>query len=217
MCSSFRYCTNCTLYLGVYGFQGGSYSVMASQGLTRLQEGTPQQGIVPEGGNQYYSFVNPPGSSATISLTVLTGDPDLYIIGSWRLYAPLPGSAEYDWACVTSGDEMVVIPSSDPRYCAGCEYRIGVTSWKNSTFTIAASLDSNRVIALVHGRPQTGYASVGNIRYFSVQLATEADTLRLSLTCSTGQADMFVGILVMEGNGSHKLIDPKDPTTYRCE
>lgn len=42
---------------------------MASQGLTRLQEGFPQQGTVGGGdGNQYYEFFNPPGRAQPIQV-----------------------------------------------------------------------------------------------------------------------------------------------------
>ncbi|CAN0505111.1 unnamed protein product, partial [Discosporangium mesarthrocarpum] len=63
-----RYCTNCTIYLAVYGFIGGRYSILASQGLTRLQEGLPQQGAVQPGGDEYYAFINPAGRRGTVEV-----------------------------------------------------------------------------------------------------------------------------------------------------
>ncbi|CAN0457844.1 unnamed protein product, partial [Discosporangium mesarthrocarpum] len=98
------YCTNCTIYLAVYGFTGEGYSLLASQGLTRLQEGLPQQGAVQPGGDEYYAFFNPAGSGGTqIGLTVLTGDPDLFMVASPEEHSTLPGDLEYDWAAVAKG------------------------------------------------------------------------------------------------------------------
>lgn len=67
------FCTDCTIYVSVYGYKRGGYSLVASQGLTRLQEGFPQQGTVGGGDEkQYYEFFNPPGRSQSIQVC-LTG------------------------------------------------------------------------------------------------------------------------------------------------
>lgn len=66
---SLSFCTDCTIYVSVYGYKTGGYSIVASQGLTRLQEGFPQQGTV--GGadeKQYYEFFNPPGPAQPIQV-----------------------------------------------------------------------------------------------------------------------------------------------------
>lgn len=63
------FCTDCTIYVSVYGYKSGGYSLVASQGLTRLQEGFPQQGTV--GGDdeqQYYEFFNPAGRGQPIQV-----------------------------------------------------------------------------------------------------------------------------------------------------
>lgn len=55
--------------MSVYGYKSGGYSLVASQGLTRLQEGFPQQGTVGGGDEkQYYEFFNPPGRAQPIQV-----------------------------------------------------------------------------------------------------------------------------------------------------
>lgn len=70
MCGGLRFCTDCTIYVGVFGYKEGSYSIVASQGLTKLLEGFPQQGTVGDGkvAGQYYEFYNPPGDLEAIQV-----------------------------------------------------------------------------------------------------------------------------------------------------
>lgn len=65
-----RFCTDCYLYVGVYGYKGGDYSIVASQGLTRLLEGVAQQGVLDDAlrSSQYYDFFNPYGEGDSVQV-----------------------------------------------------------------------------------------------------------------------------------------------------
>lgn len=63
-----RYCTGCTLYIAVFGFKGGSYTIIANQGLTRLWEGVPHLGTADSLTPQYYEYYNPRGEQSTLQV-----------------------------------------------------------------------------------------------------------------------------------------------------
>lgn len=64
-----RFCTACDVYVSVFGYESGQYSIVASQGLTRLQEGTPQQGAVSSASpTQYYEFYSPSGRGNSLQV-----------------------------------------------------------------------------------------------------------------------------------------------------
>ncbi|CAM9362294.1 unnamed protein product, partial [Hapterophycus canaliculatus] len=205
------FCTDCTVYVGVYGYTSGYYSIVASQGLTRLQEGFPQKGSV-GGDNQkmYYEFFNPSGDLKPIQVvvTAITGDPDVYVtVGG----SDLPGPHNFYWMGGASGTDFIEILPTDEHFCQDCFYEIGLTSAGNASFTVSATGGDERATLLVHGRPQEGKVSAGGLRYYMVRPYSATSKLTVPLKLSSGSADLF---MVRMEDDNTTTIDPMDASTY---
>eukprot|EP00903_Cladosiphon_okamuranus_P013133 g12248.t1 len=203
------FCTDCTIYVSVYGYKSGGYSLVASQGLTRLQEGLPQQGTV--GGDneqQYFEFFNPPGPAQPIQVvaTALTGDPDLYVtVGG----SDLPGPHNFHWMGGATGTDFVDILPKDDNFCVDCTYQIGLNSVGSSSFTVSVNRGDGGATLLVHGRPQAGKVVAGGMRYYVVR--PDSDTTKMTVTLNTvvGNGDLYV----VRGNAT-TTIDPLDDSSF---
>lgn len=91
---SLRYCTDCTVYVSVFGYKEGQYSIVASQGLTRLREGIAQQGTVGggEASTGYYEFFNPQGLADRIQVHNGVEESDKGEVVSFFPALPRPGA-----------------------------------------------------------------------------------------------------------------------------
>ncbi|CAM9344963.1 unnamed protein product [Scytosiphon promiscuus] len=218
------FCTDCTMYVGVYGFTSGSYSIVASQGLTRLQEGFPQQGSVGLGSQQqYYEFFNPPGNLQPIQVVVtrLTGDPDIYVSVEG---GDLPGPHNFNWMGGATGTDFIDMSPTDDLFCNDCVYTMGVTSSSNSSFTLSVTHVDERaptsppttttaptVTLLAHGRPQAGRVGNHGLLHYIVQPDSDTHRLTVSMTKSYGLADLYMTRL--DGDNI-TAIDPMDDSTF---
>ena len=156
-----HYCTQCTLYLAVYGFKETRFSLVASTGLTSLACGTAMSGQANANEFIYYSFYHTgTGGDVEISITGLTGDPDVYVTAGGGA-AVLPTRDDYIWTSRSAGSDYVLIAEDDTNYCENCEYTIGVYAWSNpSTFTIMVN-SGECMRNLYPGRPQSGSLPIG--------------------------------------------------------
>lgn len=210
------YCTNCTMYLAVFGFKGGGYTIAASSsGLRALQPGSALADRVPQTKYRYYTFANTdPAAEIVISLSTLSGDADLYanvytpgpgtgaVTGTGAI--PFPGVTSSQWRSNKLGDDVIKIKYSDALFCASsdCLYIIAVYGYSNATYTLLATHSESTVINLYMNRPQlvygTGTASTGTgtgVKYFSATPVNSADAVSISSTSlNTGYVDMYVQI-----------------------
>jgi hypothetical protein len=225
---SSHYCSGCEIYVAVSGFEATEFSIVASSGLTRLREGIPQAGSVEAGGTVFYAYSNPVGSLAQVmvTLTSMTGDADLFMSNDT---AQLPRRGASQWHSANKGvgaDDFLAALPSDPGYCSGCDFIVGVGAFSNSSFTVTAhSLSSGGggggddplpsiVTALTLGRPQSGHLQPeGATALFSLHVPQQyaEDDLSLSLTMTAGSADLYVAQTPPE----RPPIDPFDPSTYQ--
>ncbi len=69
-----QYCIDCAIYLAVYGYTGGSYTLQAtSTGMITLQPGDSVGGAVMKGKFEYYSYYNPdPFAEMMFSVTLVS-------------------------------------------------------------------------------------------------------------------------------------------------
>jgi hypothetical protein len=223
------YCVSCTMYLAVWGYYEGVYSIAAtSTGLTQLQIGRAAGGHSSTNSFQYYTFYNSdPFGKISIALTSITGDADLYVTtykasSDGSSSATLPTHSVYTWHAIYFGNDILNIDYTDAKFCSSCVYVIGVYGYRNTTFTLLVTESEDTVVRLVTNRPQiASLGDLGDIRYFSTSLHTSADDITFSLTpLDTGYADMYVQVYnqtyyeACVAHGNLKLPDPHDRRTY---
>ena len=93
-----------------------------------MQDGVSIVGFVDAGKFQYYKYNLLANANITFTVTVLSGDPDIFISTKY----PQPGWGYSDWQSTTPGDEVIFVGSADPGYLgAGNTYYIGIQAYGN--------------------------------------------------------------------------------------
>jgi hypothetical protein len=177
----------CKYYIGVYGVTNSTYTLLATtaNSTTPLRSGVGIEAWVDQGGWEYFSFaVIEPGMTLDVTVTALTGDPDLYI----STITPRPTLDDYEYRSLNVGDDHIFIATPNLT-----TYYIGVYAFRNSTFRVTAVLGSDAIITLHNGEPQTGLLNVSLYKYYSLNLQnTVLEDVTFSLTPIFGDPDLFI-------------------------
>ena len=219
---SAKYCMSCVINIAVFGFRSGMYSIVAqSKGSAELQSDVAVGGNVKVGKYKYYSFRNTdPTSVISITLTTISGDPDLFVNAFKRkdnAVMKLPTKSQSDWHSYRAGADSVTIKYSDDKFCFDCEYIIGVYGYKNASYTILASSKTAAVVQLVRNRPQISGGNTGDLKYFRVNFGSSVEDITVSLTgLDTGTSITYVRVANVSGSTDNTDYFPKpdDPQTY---
>jgi hypothetical protein len=152
---------DCVYSVVVYAFTDTSYSVIASTSEAELQSGVSQMGSVKGGKYAYYNiFVDHNNTELVISLTALSGDPDLLVA-----YRRKPTFSDNDAISLAEGTDVIQF---DPPGLKLGHYIIGVFGWGDSNFIISATLGGIRLIEsephsdLIQGRKSRHYSFIYN-------------------------------------------------------
>lgn len=163
--------------------------------VTTLITGTPTIGSVSTGEYRFYRApIARLDASVTVTLTSLSGDPDLYA----SFLTPRPTAAEYNFSSSDMGDDRIFLSHFLPSFCEGaagmCELRIGVSGYRNSTFTLAMTQGNETRLSLLDGLPQRGTLEEQQWQFYSfdVQGGPGLDQVRISIGAEYGDPDVFV-------------------------
>jgi hypothetical protein len=217
-----HYCMNCFVKIGVYGFKEGHFSITAtSKGVQQLQSGVAMGGHLEQGRYRYYAIRNTnPMAQITVTLTPITGDPDLYM----NVYGEaeddkayeFPRNYHYTWRSIHAGNDQVSINYADDHFCVDCTYVVGIYSFRNSSFTLMMTDTDNAIVTLTRNRPQIVHVvDASKVRYFRATSLTSSEDLTVTLSnmASAAHIPMYISRHPLSTyNGS--LPNPADPTTY---
>eukprot|EP00499_Haloplacidia_sp_CaronLabIsolate_P003203 CAMPEP_0196770370 /NCGR_PEP_ID=MMETSP1104-20130614/1097_1 /TAXON_ID=33652 /ORGANISM="Cafeteria sp., Strain Caron Lab Isolate" /LENGTH=2418 /DNA_ID=CAMNT_0042140481 /DNA_START=96 /DNA_END=7352 /DNA_ORIENTATION=+ len=196
------YCTDCWVHIAVYGYHTAAFTLTASmyEDIVPLQDGRPITEHVERGVSEHFSFFVPTnGTTLTITVTPIMGDPDLYV-SRIHQYAG-PGKSE--WAALYWGEDAVVIPNA----IAG-RYFIGVRAFTNATFTLQAHVsasgsDPSALQDLVPGLPQSGTVERLNFQYYVLALGTNTPaSVTISVAPTAGDVGLYINKCAGEGECS---------------
>lgn len=221
------YCTSCTIYLAVYGYNAGGYTLQgSSNGVHTLLPSRALSGHVFQGEWAYYSFtIADPFAVISVLLTTLQGDGDLYLTttkhsGSDLVTADLPSSAHYTLRSLNYGSDSLSMDYTHPDYCTACLYLLGVNGFRNTTFTLLMTTAVDTVVRLVPSRPQNGELDItGELAYYSAPITSSVEDVTIALTSSIGTADLYVAVWNSTMYNTHSknhswLPDPRRPSSY---
>lgn len=162
-----------------------------------LENGEPQKFDAAEGEWRYFNATVPTGEPIAISLTPLTGEPDLFV--STKETHPDEFSAEWSSTSLTSVEhyDHVEISADDKKRCKTntCTFNIGVLARTETTFSIAAvwGKPAPPPLKLRNGLPQSGtIAKSGESASYRVRAASSLSDLTFALTLASGEAHIFV-------------------------
>ncbi len=182
-----------TYYVSVYAFSESSFSVLASLHdlsgvdtsvgtVTTLLDGVPQAGLMQGGQMQFFSFAFGSGD-LTITVTPQYGDPDLYV----TVDGTMPSVDNFQWASLDWGRDTLLISSP----CFNCIVLIGVEAFEHTLYSVVASSDSAATF-LQLGVPMQGFVAESEYSYFRVAVPSSLQDLTISLTCISGDGDLYI-------------------------
>lgn len=193
-----EYCADqalCPVRVAVFGFTDSHYMLTATTANSSvlLLANQPLRDEVARGEFKYFVFHNnQPGAAITISVTAISGDPDLFV--STTNSRPHSRSSA-DWSATRSGGDVLDIYPQEPHACAApCDYYIGVRGYGNSSFVITAGNFSGAPLRLTDGVPQRGFISQGRTNRYLTTMLPHQPYLEISITPFTGDPDVFVSL-----------------------
>jgi len=153
--------------------------------LIELQDGTPFSSSLVTHTWQYFSFSVNKKKDLTFAVTVMTGDPDLYVSVGNR-----PTAQNYTWRAMSYGSDALFIGDNDEKACSNCVYILGVYAFSDSSFTVTAAYES--IIELSDGTPNHGNLVFGMMRYYSFRAVNATATITISATIISGKLELYV-------------------------
>lgn len=189
---------------------------------TNIVEGLPEFGNMTMNEISYYSYhvVNLTGS-ITVSVTPISGDPDLYIsINSSNRY---PSSSQYDYNSVAIGADSIKLNltefhnqnptcSLSLRSNSRCIIFIAVRCTSDEcSFTLQVARSDEMLLQLVDGYPQYGNVQAGEPQFYMFRPSVRNDSTIISVSAKTGKVKFYV---VMLASGVLERESFPSPTKY---
>ena len=212
-------CDSCSYVIGVFGHTPANFSVTAvtSDSLMVLQQGVPHRDTVARYQYRYYMLtLSEPHQDVIITLTAFTGDPDLFVtacdyaLGSAADHTcnDRPTNFTHQWQRRSFGSDSLVIPygsvgACEPSPATPCDYYIGVLGWLPSSFSIMATLHSDRPSLLVDGVPQVGHVNASVSNQYVLDVLPGREYVSVTVTPSYGDADVFVTLDMSKPGPTH--------------
>jgi hypothetical protein len=139
--------------------QNCSYMITVSgqESLTHLIDGVPVGGTVPPHQFDEYMITVNTSAPVTVALTVVAGDPDVYINTDNN---NLPNNTYYQWAMLSLASETLILQPGDYLpLCGGrppCNLYFAVTGFLNeASYTLLVSTTGpGGVMRILDGQPQ---------------------------------------------------------------
>lgn len=180
-------CTDCYYVLAVSGYSKSLFDLVASSTSIQLLSGVPHFARVTQNSyNYYYITLDAADLELVVSVTALTGDPDIYVDD--RDSVQRPNSTFYKWRSLDFGSDTLTILQPHAGF-----YYVSVHGYMNSTYIITATVGP---VTLIDSEPYSDLLKPRETRYytftyFGVGLNPPPLNLLVDLQ-NSGSVDMFV-------------------------
>jgi len=203
----------CLAYIGVYGAANTTFTLLMTEEDNErrdvtLLEGVETRQFLPHAGSYAYFkyFASSTVTSFDISVTRLSGDPDLYV----GTGAKWPDRNTWQWRSTSDGnDEVHISTTSDPLSCAdahdtsidgdggddassatGCLYKIAVYAWSpNVEFLISVTSQRGELL-MSDGQPVSTKVGAGESRFFRYPVRSMRD-IEVVVTPFSGNPSLY--------------------------
>jgi hypothetical protein len=171
------------------------YNILAKSSkaqATQLQTGVPINGEVPTNDINFYFFSVLSGNeTVSISLTMVSGDADLYV-----RYGQVPTEKEHDFESIHMGNENLIVSPEDRKKLGKPtgKYYIGVFGYVHSVYTLTVLTTNSSIVKLLPNIPQSGSVYLNNMSYFSLDFPQSNTNITIFLTASSGNPDLYAKI-----------------------
>lgn len=207
-----HYCTGCSVYVAVYGYDAGPYSLVATLSTTQqqLQLGVPVRGAVAAASSSFYvvdwqgrSEGGGQGGEAlglAVTLTPEAGRPQVYASCSLAY----PNATTHMWALDSREDQVLHVNVSSGTGPGGAPCRHPGKLWlavaaprggggaASYSLLVAADNASTSMPLLVPGTPTAGMVRFHRFQYYQVRTGAGNVDMDVVLSVIRGQADVFV-------------------------
>jgi len=200
---------SCEANIAVFGWGQSEYVITASIDQSVLFDGVPAYGSVGAQRYSYFRYTAYNSLPVTISVTALSGDPDLYVSS----LTTTPNVTSRQWYSNGLGTEVVYIDFTDPRLAScglPCTLYIGVHGFFSSaTFTVSAT--ASTINTLLPGLPLSGMAAAWAFTYYTfvvppVAAGQARQPIEFSATpISGGDISLYVNNVFDNRTGDVKL------------
>lgn len=177
-------------FIGVHGYSTSNFTLVASTGITELQEGVAFRTNVTARAWQYYSFyVTNTSRDLSIILTPFSGDPDLVMSRATGNPDDLPNNTHHEWSSTLYQGDAITVPHTDSRLCL-CTYIIGVYGYTAASYSLVAV--SSDFVQLQDGQPQAGQVAKGAFAYYRIEVPDAGSDITFSVTPLAGNPQLFI-------------------------
>lgn len=177
---------NAAFYIGVYGYIPSDFSlnVFVPSSKIVIEEASSQIALVRAASYQYFMFTLDDASNFTISVTDLSGDPDIYV----STVTQSPSKNSYQWAAFDFGFDLIEIETTHPSYKAQSTYYIAVYSFNDAYFSLSVA-KTGSFASVLEGIPITGEVEGNQYRYFKHTLKQGGQELVFTVSTLEGSRD----------------------------
>jgi len=187
-----------TFYIGVYGWESSTFSLVATLDRIQLLPGQPHDGYLePNTANSYSLYVPPAenddGYTLLVTLQFYYGQAGMYAAAS-ELEGL--GQGNYTWASteVSTVDlrNTLTIDTNAATGCTGCTYFLSVFSETSTAYTITFSYGEETSILLSSGSPYSTYLDAGSIGYYYAFVDSDTTDVSIDVTMYLGDVQLYV-------------------------
>lgn len=179
-----------------------SISYQMNDVYTLLIENTAQIDEILEKNYNYYQYEISKKSTVTdltVSVTVFTGDPDLYI----KIGKSKPDQNNFDFRSNKFGADIFTIEwEKIIELCKTdmCVITIGVFGYSNSKYSILLTTSKYNPTLMYDGIPQIGHVDANNFAYYYTFIKTDTP-LFINSQSLQGDSDLYLRIIDIENEG----------------
>ena len=171
--------------IGVFGFSLSLFTLTAStqNSNTQLSMGRPVSGSLNRSESDYYVLTQSANTSVVVTVTVFTGDCDLFMS---NVTTQPNTAAASQYSAQSYGQDSITVPAA----IASTVWYIGVYAFQACIYSLSASQGA---ASLQDGLPQSGNVSLNQYNLYNFTIDASAQyTLTVAATSTAGSVQLFV-------------------------